>query len=163
MKTKITLLVSLLILVTSPLTWAKDLNHRLGIGPKTAFSFGLPSLAASYYPYQDLGFVGAVGIDTAENNSRFGIMAGVRRIVFEEQMMNFYFGGNLGIVSVETMGSNQSGYELSAIAGGEFFLHGLDNLGFQFESGVGIVSLKSGNKFMTIADTPLRAGVIFYF
>lgn len=160
---KIYILASFLILVISPLTWAKNLNHRLGVGPKTAFSFGLPSLSASYYPYQDLGLVGALGIDTDDNNSRFGISAGVRRIIFEEQMMNFYFGGNFAIVSVETMGTNQSGYELSALAGGEFFLQGLENLGFQFEGGVGIVSLKGGSKFITIADMPIKAGVIFYF
>jgi hypothetical protein len=163
MSKKIILLMSLITMVIAPATWAKDLSHRLGVGPKTAFSFDLPSLSASYYPYQDFGVVGAVGINTDDNNSRFGIMAGVRRIVFEEQMMNFYFGGNFSVISVETMNVSQSGYELSAVAGGEFFLHGLDNLGFQFESGVGIVSLKGGTKFVTIADTPIKAGVIFYF
>jgi hypothetical protein len=163
MKKNMSIVIGLLALVLSPAIWAKNLNHRLGVGPRTAFSFDLPSLSASYYPYQDLGLVGAVGINTDENNSRFGILAGVRRIIFEEQMMNFYFGGNFAVVSVETMGTNQSGYELSALAGGEFFFQGLENLGFLFEAGVGIVSLKGGTKFITIADTPIKAGVIFYF
>lgn len=150
-------------LVISPSSWAKDMTHRLGVGPKVAFSFEQPSLSASYYLYRDLSLVGALGINTDENNSRFGLMAGVRRILFEEQMMNFYFGGNFSIISVETLGVNQSGYELSAIAGGEFFFQGLENLGFVFEGGAGIVSLKGGTKFVTTADTPVKAGVTFYF
>jgi hypothetical protein len=162
-KKAISLLLLGLMLLVSPLTWAKDMTHRLGIGPRVAFSFEQASLAGSYYLYRDLSLVGALGINTDEHNSRFGIMAGVRRIIFEEQMLNFYFGGNFSIISVEAAGVNQSGYELSALAGSEFFFQGLDNLAFLFEGGVGIVSLKNGTKLITTADTPVKAGVIFYF
>jgi len=60
-------------------------------------------------------------------------------------------------------GVNNSGFEMSAYAGGEFFLPGLDSLGITFEAGIGITSLSNGVNFRTIADSPLRAGMIFYF
>lgn len=142
---------------------AKDLTSRLGIGYKENFSFAQPAIAAHYYPNSEFGFTAALGVDTDENNSRFGLQGGIRKIIFEERNLNFYMGGALAIVTVESAGVSQSGYEINALTGAEFFFSGLENLGFNFETGVGIVSLKSGTKFRTIGDSPFRAGLIFYF
>jgi hypothetical protein len=142
---------------------AKDMNHRLGVGPKTPFSVATPAIAIHYFPNQDYAITGALAITTAEDSSQFGLQGGVRRILFEERNLNFFVGGTLGVLSYEVAGTNNSGFELTAVSGGEFFFEGLENLGFNFEMGFGVTSVKSSNTFATIARTPVNAGMIFYF
>lgn len=158
MKTKI--IISLIML--GSMVFAKDLGSRLGVGIKNNASEDVPSLAVVYFPNNDFAVTGGMGIDTQKNQSKFVFSGGVRKILFRENQMNFYFGGQMGIVNYEYSGDKQNGFELNAVFGGEFFLAGLDSLGFTFEGGAGIASLKEV-RFRTIADTPLKAGMIFYF
>lgn len=142
---------------------AKDLTNRLGVGVKSNTAVdNLPALAAVYYPNPDFGLTSSLGIDTKKDNSRFAITGGVRRIVFREANMNFYMGGNLGLINHETAGDKDSGFELSAVFGAEFFMPGLESLGFSFEGGLGVVSMDS-TRFRTIAESPVQAGLVFYF
>lgn len=141
---------------------AKELTNRLGVGVKKHTSLDLPQLAAVYYPVSDIAFAGGLGIDTEKDSSRFTFNAGVRRVVFKESNMNFYMGGAVGLVNFETGGKKESGFELNALFGGEFFFTGLDSLAFTFEGGVGVLSADNV-RFRTIADGPFNAGIIFYF
>ena len=141
---------------------AKDLTHRLGVGVKNNTSFDLPSLAAVYYPNADLGLTGGIGIDTQKNESKLGLTVGLRRLLFREDNLNFYFGGQAGLINFEVASQKESGFELNAVFGAEFFLPGLESLGFSFEGGVGITSVED-TRFRTIADHPFRASMIFYF
>lgn len=143
---------------------AKDLTSRLGIGYKNQFSEELPGIAAQYYPTQDIGVSGTLGVDTESNNSKFGFMLKLYKIVFQEDSLNFYMGAGGGLLSTENAaGQNESGFELAGYAGCEFFLPGLESLGFSFETGAGITSVSSGVRFRTFGDHPLRAGMMFYF
>lgn len=150
---------------------AKDLTNRLGVGYADQFGVegGLPSLAVRYYPNPDLGVSAQLGVDTEEDNSKFGFLAKVYRIVFQEDNMNFYMGAGAGLISREkyntTAGTsdNDSGFEVSGYVGGEFFFTGLDSLGFSFETGIGVTSISSEVRFRTIGDHPMRAGITFYF
>lgn len=155
----------LLVLLVSPLAFAKDLSNRLGVGYSNQFgvSADLPSIAMRYYPNADYGLMGAIGVDTEDNNSKFGFQAKIMKIVFREDNMNFYTGASAGIVSRETAGRNESGFDISGIVGAEFFIPGLESLGFSFEAGVGVTSISSQVRFRTIGDSPLRAGMTFYF
>ncbi len=142
------------------------MTNRLGVGYKNQFAVdGLAGgVAAQYYPSADIGFSAALGVDTQQNNSKFGFMGKVYRIIFTEENMNFYMGAGGGLISNQTTAANtDSGFELNGFVGGEFFLHGLESLGFTFEAGVGISSLSSGVRFRTFGDSPLRGGIIFYF
>jgi hypothetical protein len=141
----------------------KDLTNRLGIGYINQFSSQAPALAVQYYPSMDLGLSAALAVDTERDNSSFGIMAKLYRIVFQEENLNFYMGAGVGLVSQESPGETQSGFELMGFMGSEFFFSGLENLGFRFEAGVGVTSLASGVRFRTFGDRSLRAGIIFYF
>lgn len=141
---------------------AKELVNRLGVGVKKNTSLDLPELAAVYYSTPDIAIAGGLGIDTQKDASKFTFNAGVRRLVFKEDNMNFYMGGSLGVVNFETLGKKESGFELNALFGGEFFLSGLDSLAFTFEGGVGVLSADNV-RFRTIADGPFNAGIIFYF
>lgn len=162
----LSILFSLLVIL-APSVQAKELSSRLGVGYRDALvSFSLPSVAAIYYPSPNTGVVGALGVDTQDNASKFGLQVGVRRIIFMEENMNFFMGGNVAMVSMETAtagGSEKdSGFEIAAVVGGEFFLSGLDSLGFNFETGVGISNLDDV-RFRTLGDSVVRAGMIFYF
>jgi hypothetical protein len=153
-------------LITS-LASAKDLTSRLGVGIKNNSAVDLPQLAAFYYPNADVGFTAGLGTDTEENNSKFAFNVGIRRILFKENNMNFYYGGQIGMLNVETpSGANnsdkESGFEMNLVFGAEFFFAGLDSLGFSFEGGVGLSSLDE-TRFRTVGDHPLKAGLVFYF
>lgn len=142
---------------------SKDLSNRLGIGYSNQFSTELPSLLASYHPSAEMGLSAAIGVNTGPQNSKFGLLFKVQRVVFPEDNMNFYMGAGAGLLSTKVDTRNESGFELMGFAGAEFFLMGLDSLGVSFEAGVGITSVSSGVTFRTIGDHPLRAGIVFYF
>lgn len=149
-------------------TLAKDLTQRLGVGFRQASVLAIPAVAVNYYPNLDFGVTGAIGIDTENNASRSAFQVGVRRIVFKEQNLNFFMAGSFGAISQEVAKENSSGYEtksgfeFTGTAGAEFFIPGLDSLGFNFESGVG---LSNSNKvrFRTVGQSVLTAGMFFYF
>ena len=155
------------ILVSASAVSAKDLTSRLGLGMSNQFSMELPSLNMNYYPNPKVMLGGAIGVDTQEDNAKFGFMAKIHRVIFEENQMNFYMGAHAGLISQDvdsgTSVVNESGFELHAILGGEFFFTGLDSLGFSFETGIGVTSISSEVRFKTIADSPFRAGINFYF
>ncbi len=155
------LMVSAALLLPS-ISSAKELSNRLGVGFRNAYAYDIPSISTVYYPSSDTAVIGALGIDTEDGSSRSAFSGGLRRIIFKEENMNFHMGGVLTFLSREQSGSSDSGFEMSAIVGGEFFLHGLDSLGFTFETGVGVTNVKKV-RFRTLADSPLRAGMIFYF
>lgn len=150
------------ILVAAQGSVAKELASRLGVGYRNAYPFDLPSIAASYYPNADYGIIGAIGIDTKKDESKSAFTAGVRRIIFKEEQMNFFMGGALSMLSEEVAAETSSGYEVNALVGGEFFLHGLDSLGINFETGIGVTSLKKV-RFRTLGNNFVNAGVFFYF
>lgn len=150
------------VLVLSQAVMAKDLASRLGVGVKNNSSEDVPAVAVVYYPNHDFAVTGGLGIDTRKDFSKFVVNGGVRKILFKENQLNFYFGGQLGIVNYESAAVKENGFELNALFGAEFFFTGLDSLGFSFEGGAGISSLKDV-RFRTIADSPVRAGITFYF
>lgn len=147
---------------------SKDLTSRLGVGIKNNNSIDLPAIAAVYYPNSEVGLTGSLGVDTEEDNSKFAFNVGIRKILFKEDRMNFYYGGQVGLLNHERQNSagtgtdKDSGFELNVVFGAEFFLAGLDSLGFTFEGGLGLSSMDE-TRFRTIGDHPLKAGLIFYF
>ncbi|MBY0555472.1 organic solvent tolerance protein [bacterium] len=162
-KTKSLILVlSLCIFTISSQVFAKDLTHRLGVGFKNNTSESVPSLTVVYYASKDYAFTGGVGVDTKKNNSTMQANAGVRKMIYFENNLNFYMGAQLGFLSVETAGTRDSGVDMLAVFGTEFFFTGLENLGFTLEAGAGISTAKD-TRFRTVADDPLRAGILFYF
>ena len=142
---------------------AKDLTHRLGIGFKNNSSESVPSLAVVYYPEKDYAFTSGLGFDTKKNYSVLQASAGFRKMIYFENNLNFYMGAQVGIINSEnpTDGKN-AGLDVLTTFGSEFFFSGLDNLGFTLEAGFGLSTLKN-TRFRTVADDPLRAGIVFYF
>jgi hypothetical protein len=162
----------LLISITLP-AGAKDMSNRLGIGYSDDFAIRpMPSIAMKYYPSSDTAVSAALGIDTNTTNSNsgnsvFGIGAKFYKTIFSETMMNFYMGAGISLLSTGPSsggsGSTSSGFDFDGFGGAEFYLPGLENLGINFQFGMGVTSISSGVRFRTIGDTPLNAGLYFYF
>lgn len=153
------------ILLVTGTAQAKDLSRRLGVGYSDQFGTdeSLPSVALRYYPNGSYGLMGALGVDTEKNASRFGIMGKVIKIIFREDNLNFYTAASAGLISEEENSNTDSGFDIAGVVGTEFFFAGLENVGFSFEAGVGVTSISSEVRFRTIGDHPLNAGIMFYF
>lgn len=150
-------------IAVSSISLAREMPQRLGIGIKNNTSENLPSLASVYNINGNLSVTGGFGFDTRKDYSATQFQIGVRHIIFHEQNMHFYVGGQLGLVAFENpIDGKNSGFEANIIGGAEFFLPGLENLGFTFEGGLGLASIKN-TRVRTIANDPFKAGVIFYF
>ena len=166
----VSLLVFCFICLSAPNAMAVELANRLGLGLSQQMgAVDLPMITAHYYPNSRFAISGALGIDTKKDDSRFGLLAKLRRIVFTENQMNFYMGGAAGHSTHEEFNStsglydDKSNFEISAILGGEFFFSGLDSLAFMFETGIGVITGDGGTRFRTIANHPFSAGIVFYF
>ena len=158
----LTLFVTIL-LFSAESAFAKDLTHRFGLGLKNNTSESVPSVAATYFPANDLAFTAGIGTDTKKDNSKFQIHLGIRKIIFSEPNLNFYSGAQVGLANYEDpVLGRQSGAELLGVFGVEFFFQGLDNVGFTIEAGMAVASLREV-RFRTVADDPTRAGILFYF
>ena len=142
---------------------AKVLTNRLGIGYRNPFSIDLPSIAANYYSSPEFALGTALGLQSGDNDAKFGLLFRGHRVIFPEENLNFYMGASAGLISNKVGTTSNSGFELTGFAGAEFFLPGLDSLAINVEFGVGIVSTTAGVVFRTIGDSPLKAGMIFYF
>ena len=117
-----------------------------------------------YYPNPKVGLSLALGVDTLENASQFGLLLKFYRIVFTEKNLNFYMGGGVGLATMERDNDDSStGVEFMGYIGAEYFLPGLESLGFSFEAGFGVVAEGDGARFRTLGYHPLLAGIIFYF
>lgn len=150
-------------LVSSSVSLSKEMVQRLGVGIKNNTSQSLPSLAAVYHLSGNLAMTGGFGIDTQKDYSALQMQVGIRHVVFHENNLHFYVGGQMGLVSFENpVDGKNSGFEANLIAGTEFFFAGLENVAFTFEGGLGLSSIKN-TRVRTIADDPVRAGIIFYF
>ena len=144
--------------------FAKDMTQRLGVGYADQLSIETPSISAKFHASQNTAYSLDLGLQTGDNDSAFGLLAKVYRTIFPEDNLNFYMGGGAGLISQKINGGdNDSGFELLAFVGVEFFLPGIDSLGFNLEAGVGVTSISSDTEFRTIGHSPLKAGMYFYF
>jgi len=143
--------------------FAKDMTHRLGAGFKNNTSVSVPSLSAVYYADKDTAYTASFGIDTLKNYTAMQGSVGLRYIVFFENNLNCYVGGQAGVINIETPATGkQSGAEFLAVGGVEFFFTGLENLGFTAEAGAGLATIGSTRIYTTALD-PVKAGFTFYF
>ena len=106
---------------------------------------------------------GGFGVDTQKDFSAMQLQVGLRHVIFHENNLHFYAGGQMGLVNYENPADGKtSGFEANLIMGTEFFFTGLENVGFTFEGGLGLSSVKN-TRVRTIANDPLKAGITFYF
>jgi len=143
---------------------ARDLQGRLGLGYNAQFANqretngGVPAIAAKYAVTKDIAFEGVVGVATTKPaNSVLG-MKFFKNLFFENNL-NFYGMLAGGLVTANTT----SGVDLQAGFGTEFFIPGLESVGFSFEVGGELTNLSGSMVFRTMGASFLNAGMRFYF
>lgn len=163
LKKMLLVLTHIAIILCSLQATAKDMTHRLGVGLQNNTSIDLPSVAVVYYADKAMAFTGSVGIDTQKNMTQTQISGGARKIMFFENNLNAYIGGQASIVSAEDpVNGKANGIEFTATGGVEFYFTGLENLAFTAEAGLGLSTVRN-TRIRTVANDPFKAGLIFYF
>lgn len=152
------------LMMAAPAAFARDLQGRLGLGYNAEFSnfqlqHGVPGVSLKYGFTRDLGAELIVGVSTASpTNSVTGVK--FFKNLFYETNLNFYFMVGGAILSAET----RSGAELLGGFGAEFFIPGVDSLGFAMETGASFENLTTGTfALKTLGVSFLNAGIHFYF
>lgn len=143
--------------------FARDLRGRLGLGYNNEFSSsqatnGVPGISLKYGLSPDVAFGGIFGVGTQDPSSSLIALKYYQNVFFETNL-NFYFLLGLGHVRA----NNQSGMELLAGFGSEFFIPGLESLGFSFELGGSLSNLSGSFALKTLGASFLDAGIHFYF
>lgn len=142
---------------------AKPMPQRLGIGVKDNTVESIPSVYALYNVNDDFSFFGGLGLDTEKDYSKLAAHVGIRHIIFHESNLHFYTGGQFALIDYETPATGKdNGYEFQFLFGTEIFFAGLENVGFSIEGGVGVSSFED-TRVRTVAHSPFKAGILFYF
>jgi hypothetical protein len=154
----------LALLVTMTTAHARDLQGRLGLGFNAQFANqrevngGVSAISAKYAVTKDIAFEGIVGLATTKpGNSVIG-MKFFKNLFFENNL-NFYSMLAGGLVAA----NNTSGIDLQGGFGSEFFIPGLESVGFSFEVGGEITNISGSMVFRTMGASFLDAGMRFYF
>ena len=140
---------------------ARDLSGRLGLGFNNQFmpsqSAGPGAISFRYALARDLGTELVLGVDTEGDRST---IAGLKLMknVFLETNLNFYFA--LGVGYAQSQGD--SGIEFLGTFGTQFFIPGLESIGFSTEAGFAGDTVGGGMSFRTLGVSFVNAGIHFY-
>ena len=140
---------------------AKDLAGRVGFGSNNQFS-SLSALSARYVlPIHDVHFAleaqfGASVIKAQDNGGFMGARA-IWGLVREDNMLL-----HLGLGAGYWGEGSDSSIRIQPVVGAEFFLYGLENLGFLVEWGVTLDFGEFRNQAYTTSSLP-SAGLHYYF
>ncbi len=142
---------------------AKDLQGRLGLGYNAEFvsstsANGVPAISLKYGFTRDLAGELIFGIATTTPGSSVSGVKFFKNIFFENNL-NFYF--MLGGALVSAGGA--SGSQFIGGFGVEFFIPGVDSLGFSMETGASFDNLSGTFAMRTLGMSFLNAGMHFYF
>ncbi|MGE0615071.1 MAG: hypothetical protein AB7P04_05495 [Bacteriovoracia bacterium] len=142
---------------------ARDMHGRLGLGYNSQFSNslvdgGVPGISLKYGLTRDIAAALIVGGKTSNPLNSVTAIKFFKNLFFETNL-NFYFMLAGGIVSA---GSGASAEFLGGM-GAEFFIPGVESLGFSVETGVSFSNATGSFQLKTIGVSFLHAGIHFYF
>ena len=164
----VVLFALLLGMIVPRLSFARDLQGRLGLGYNnewinSAMPNGVPGVSIKYGLTRDIGAEAIVCISTATPSNSCTAIKFSKNLFFETNM-NFYFMLGGGLISGAPDGVNkQTGAEFLGGFGAEFFIPGLESLGFAFETGGEFDNLSGSFALKTLGVNFLNAGIHFYF
>lgn len=150
-------------IASSPAAQARDLTGRLGFGYNAEFVNSLidqrvPGISIKYGLTRDIAVEGIVGVATS---SPVDTVTGVKffKNIFYETNLNFYFMLGGAILNAQGRG----GAEFLSGFGVEFFIPGIESLGFACETGGSFDNLSGSFALRTLGVSFLDAGIHFYF
>ena len=150
---------------------AKDLTKRVGLGYNSQiefivkdFQFQITGPSIKYALSPKMGVQGIFGFNKYSNGEELttlGIGGKFFYNIIQEDNMNFYAGGGLGILHVSN-GDSENGVVIVGYIGDEFFFSGLPNLGFAAEVGIVTASMFDQSYLGTYGGF-LALGIHYYF
>jgi hypothetical protein len=151
------------LLLAPPLASARDLQGRLGLGYNSEFANataanGVPGVSIKYGFTRDIATEVIVGVATTNPGNSVTALKFFKNLFYETNL-NFYFMLGGGILSA----SNNSGAEFIGGFGAEFFIPGIESLGFSMETGASFDNLGGSFVLKTLGVSFLNAGMHFYF
>ena len=153
----------LAVMLLSVAASARHLESRTGFGV-TIHPYGtIPSMSMHYHMTDYQSTVILAGINTDSANKTFVLGGKYYQNAHLEENLNFYVGvGGFMLSAKNGYPSSATGFELDGLFGAEFFPAGLPNLGIQFETGVGIRTLRQVS-IATIGSGFLGGAIHYYF
>jgi hypothetical protein len=155
--------IALFALLLAPTAWAKDMHGRLGVGYNAQFANvsqtnGVPGISLKYGLTRDIAAAGIVGASTGTPTN---FVAAVKffKNIFYETNLNFYFMLGAGLVTA----NQKTGADFLGGLGAEFFIPGIESLGFSVETGGSLSNITGSFILRTMGVSFLNAGIHFYF
>lgn len=158
------LLATAFAFMTCPLAaQARDLQGRLGLGYNAEFVNSMdgqrvPGVSIKYGLTRDIAAELVVGVATTSPSNTV-TAAKFFKNIFYETNLNFYFMLGGAVMSEQ----DRAGAELMTGFGVEFFIPGLESLGFATETGGTLDNLSGSFALRTLGVSFLDAGIHFYF
>ena len=146
-------------------SFGRDLQGRVGLGMNGNFpnqrgnSIDGKGIALKYGFTKDLAVEPVIAFSTGTSaQSTFGLK--FFKNIFYETNLNFYFFGAGALMK----NSGDSSYALQSGFGAEFFIPGIESLGFSFELGAELSdTYGNSTSLRTLGMTFVDAGMRFYF
>lgn len=142
---------------------ARHLDGRTGVGITLHDFEYTPSVSLRFHlsNYQSVTVLSGFNTEASKHNLVIG--GKLHQNIFLEEGMNFYASvGAFLITGKLGQPTTSGGVEISGCMGGEFFLHNLPNLGFSFETGVAIRTIRQVS-FVTLGNGFIGSAVHYYF
>ncbi|MBY0516957.1 MAG: hypothetical protein K2P81_08620 [Bacteriovoracaceae bacterium] len=160
MKSKILLLCALLLSFSA---WGMNKTGRLGIGLTNQLVNDLPALSLKIQQNRYFALGGLLGFRSNEDSTLYGAGLKIYRVIFEENLLNFYLAGTFASLSYEDDDNKaRTGYQADGTFGTEFHFEGIESIGFSFEFGVSANKGPHGRSFETLGNNFLKSAVHFY-
>lgn len=149
-------------LYSSP-SFSRDMHGRWGLGYNSQFSNvdqtnGVPAVSVKYGMTRDIAFEFLLGLHTASPTNSLTAVKLFKNIFLEDNL-NFYFVLGGGLLSADS----SSSAEFLVGFGAEFFIPGLESLGFAMETGASLSNVTGSFALKTMGVSFLNAGIHFYF
>lgn len=146
-----------------PQAQARELQGRLGLGYNSEFAnfgafTGVPGVSLKYGLTRDVGAEAIVGVGTTSPSNSVTAVKFFKNLFYETNL-NFYFMLGGGVLSA----NSTTGAEFLGGFGTEFFIPGLESLGFSMETGGSFDNLSGSFALKTLGVSFLNAGIHFYF
>lgn len=150
-------------LIPLPAAQARELQGRVGIGYNSEFanytaSEPIPGVSLKYGLTRDIAIEGIVGLQTSSPSNSVTAVKFFKN-VFYETNLNFYFMVGGGVVSQ----GGRTGAQFLGGMGAEFFIPGIESLGFATETGISFDNVSGTFLLKTLGVSFLNAGIHFYF
>ena len=160
---KARMLLIIIFCLSTTLSWGMNKVGRLGIGMSQQLANDLPSISLKIQQSRYYALGGIFAFDGDSDRTLYGAGLRIFRLIFEEQLLNFYAAGTVASLSFEdTDKKARSGYQLDGALGTEFHFEGIESIGFSFEFGASMVKDQDGQTFKTLGNNFLKSAVHFY-